>query len=188
MINLITRNVMVLMISISTFLFSFNSWAVTVTFDGELLDPICQIDPGSLNQTVQFSEHLSTTFYYNSGKGPKEKFRIRLLNCEDGVLGKTVKLKFNGNKESQMLGASDHFLSVTGVNRAKLAIGLLDTDGKTPLKLGDAHNNHQGTRIDASSLQLEFTAYVQATPDAIANRNIQPGEYTSSVNFEITYE
>lgn len=52
---------------------------------------------------------------------------------------------------------SDYFLSVTGSgNEGKLAIGLLDTDGKTPLKLGENHNHSNGTPLIDGSMNFDF--------------------------------
>ncbi|EEQ1662378.1 type 1 fimbrial protein [Escherichia coli] len=162
--------------------------AVNITFDGELLDRPCQIDYASLNQTVQFLERPAKDFHESPGKGPAEKFNIRLIQCNANTIWKTVKLKFNGNRESAMKEQADYFLKVTGVNAGKLAIGLLDTDGITPLKLGDAHNRGMGNSVNRDALQFDFKAYVQATPDAIAQKSVQPGEYKSVVNFELVYE
>ena len=87
-----------------------------------------------------------------------------------------------------MKGQSEYYLKVTGVNAGKLAIGILDTDGTTLMKLGDAHNHGQGTPVDRDTLQFNFKAYVKATPDAIARKSVQPGEYKSVANFELFYE
>lgn len=83
---------------------------------------------------------------------------------------------------------ADYFLKVTGSNTGKLAIGLLDTDGTTLMKLGDAHNHRQGTPVDRDTLQFNFKAYVQATPDALAQKSVTPGSYASTANFELFYE
>ncbi|CAD6078903.1 PapK protein [Escherichia coli] len=162
--------------------------AVNVTFDGELIDRPCQIDPGSLNQTVQFLERPVKDFQYMPGRGPAEEFSIRLVDCDTSSIWKTVKLKFSGDNEPGMKEKSDWFLRVSGENQGKLAVGLLDTDGVTPLKLGDAHNNRQGTQIEGNTVTLNFKAFVQATPDAIAQKSVQPGEYKSVANFELFYE
>lgn len=162
--------------------------AVNVTFNGELLDRPCQIDPVSLNQTVQFLDRSLKDFQYAPGRGPAEKFSIRLIQCNTATIWKTVKLRFSGDKESAMKEQSEYFLNVTGVNAGKLAIGILDTDGTTLMKLGDAHNHGQGTPVDRDTLQFNFKAYVQATPDAIARKSVQPGEYKSVANFELFYE
>ncbi|EFC1642167.1 type 1 fimbrial protein [Escherichia coli] len=162
--------------------------AVNVTFDGELLDRPCQIDSGSLNQTIQFLERSVKDFHVSPGKGPAEKFSIRLIDCDTSSIWKTVKLKFSGDNEARMKEKSEYFLRVSGVNQGKLAVGLLDTDGVTPLKLGDAHNNRQGAQIEGSTVTLNFKAFVQATPDAIAQKSVDPGEYKSVANFELFYE
>ncbi|HAX5209945.1 TPA: type 1 fimbrial protein [Escherichia coli] len=169
-------------------LLTLSAGAVNVTFDGELLDRPCQIDSGSLNQTVQFLERPIKDFQYAPGRGATEDFSIVLLQCNAGTIWKTVKLKFSGDNESAMEEKADYFLKVTGVNTGKLGVGILDTDGTTLLKLGDAHNNQQGTLLEGSTVILNFKAFVQATPDAIAQKSVQPGEYTSVVNFELYYE
>lgn len=170
-------------------LLTLSAGAVTVNFDGELLDRPCQIDPASLNQTVQFLERPVKDFQYVPGRGPAENFSIRLVQCNTATIWKTVKLRFSGDKESAMREQSEYFLKVTGVNAGKLAIGILDTDGTTLMKLGEAYHNHgQGTPVDRDTLQFNFKAYVQATPDAIARKSVQPGEYNSVANFELFYE
>lgn len=169
-------------------LLTLSAGAVNVTFDGELLDRPCQIAPGSLNQTVQFLERPVKDFQYAPGRGPAENFSIRLVQCNTNTIWKTVKLKFSGDKESAMKERADYFLKVTGSNTGKLAIGLLDTDGTTLMKLGDAHNHGQGTPVDRDTLQFNFKAYVQATPDALAQKSVTPGSYASTANFELFYE
>lgn len=162
--------------------------AVNVTFDGELLDRPCQIDSGSLNPTVQFLERPVKDFQYAPGRGPAQNFSIRLVQCKTNMVWKTVKLKFSGDKERAMKEQSEYFLKVTGVNTGKLAVGILDTDGTTLMKLGDAHNRGQGTPINNDTLQFDFKAYVQATPDALAQKSVTPGTYESAANFELFYE
>ena len=169
-------------------LLTLSAGAVTVRFDGELLDRPCQVDPASNGQTVQFLERPAKDFQYAPGRGPAENFSIRLIQCNTGTIWKTVKLRFSGDRESAMKEQSEYFLKVTGVNAGKLAIGLLDTDGTTLMKLGDAHNHGQGTPIDRDTLQFNFRAYVQATPDALAQKSVTPGSYASTANFELFYE
>ncbi|ACY85085.1 hypothetical protein ETAE_2250 [Edwardsiella piscicida] len=56
------------------------------------------------------------------------------------------------------------------------------------LKLGDAHNHQQGNRIDENTILLNFKAFVQATPDAVRQKNVSPGDYSSVAGFELFYE
>ncbi len=167
--------------------------AVNVTFDGELLDRPCQIDSASLNQTVQFLDRPAKDFQYAPGRGPAESFSIRLVQCNTSTIWKTVKLRFSGETEAAMKEQSGYFLKVKGTggddNTGKLAIGILDTDGTTLMKLGEAYHNHgQGTPVDRDTLQFNFKAYVQATPDALAQKSVRPGSYASTANFELFYE
>ena len=169
-------------------LLTLSAGAVNVTFDGELLDRPCQIDSASLNQTVQFLERPVKDFHVLPGKGPAEKFSIHLIDCDSTFVSKTLKLKVHGDNEPGMKERAAYFLQVTGVNQGHLAVGLLDTDGVTPLKLGEAHNSRQGTLIEGSTVTLNFKAFVQATPDAIAQKRVQSGNYSSVANFELFYE
>ncbi|EAA8874324.1 type 1 fimbrial protein [Salmonella enterica] len=162
--------------------------AVTVNFDGELLDRPCQVAPESLQQDVIFLERPARDFWMAPARSPVEKFTIRLMECDTTSIWKVVKLKFSGTPENNMTGQADYFLKVTGDNAGKLAVGLLDTDGKTPLKLGEFQNNGQGTQIDGRDVLLKFGAFVQATPDAVTQKSVRPGQYTSAANFELIYE
>ncbi|MDQ9159045.1 fimbrial protein [Citrobacter portucalensis] len=169
--------------------FAFSAKAVDISFKGDLTDYPCKIDTGSDNQTVHFLKYPVKNFHINPGNTPPQKFSIRLRDCDANSSWKIVKFRFSGNKESQMKERSDYFLSVTGSgNEGKLAIGLLDTDGKTPLKLGESHNHSNGTPLTDGSMNFNFFAFTQATPDAISNKSVQPGEYESLVKFELTYE
>ncbi len=170
-------------------LLMLSAGAVNITFDGELLDRPCQIDSASLNRTVQFLERPVKDFQYAPGRGPAERFSIRLVQCNTNTIWKTVKLRFSGTREDAMKEQKDYFLKVTGVNTGKLAIGILDTDGTTLMKLGEAYHNHgQGTPVDRDTLQFNFKAYVQATPEALAQKSVIPGSYASTANFELFYE
>ncbi|WP_065106395.1 fimbrial protein [Escherichia coli] len=174
-------------------LLTLSAGAVNVTFDGELLDRPCQIDSASLNQTVQFQARAAECFHRPPGRGPAEDFSIRLVQCNTSTIWKTVKLRFSGPREDAMKEQKDYFLKVKGTgggdNTGKLAIGILDTDGTTLMKLGEAYHNHgQGTPVDRDTLQFNFKAYVQATPEALAQKSVTPGSYASTANFELFYE
>ena len=149
-------------------LLTLSAGAVNITFDGALLDRPCQIDSACLNQTVQFLERPVKDFQVSPGKGPAEKF--------------------SGDKESAMKEQSECFLKVTGVNAGKLDISILDTGGTPLMKLGEAYNHRQGTPVDQDTLPFNFKAYVQAKPDALAQKSVTSGSYASTVKFELIYE
>ena len=168
---------------------AFSAKAVDISFNGDLTDYPCKIDTGSDSQTVYFLTYPVKNFYISPGSTPLQKFSIRLRDCDANSSWKTVKFRFTGNHEPQMKEKSDYFLSVTGSgNEGKLAVGLLDTDGKTLLKLDDYNNNLNGTPLIDGNMDFDFFAFVKATPDAILNKIVQPGAYESLVRFELVYE
>ena len=167
---------------------SFSARAVDISFSGELIEYPCKLDTESENKTVQFPEYPVKSFYISSGRMPAQKFNIKLRDCDKSSLWKTVKLIFTGVHETNMNGDSDYYLKINGVNTGKLAVGLLDVDGSTLLKLGEAHNNMKRGGLVDGSMTFAFFAFVQATPDAISNKDIQPGLYTSTVTFKLIYE
>ncbi|GDM19299.1 fimbrial protein [Escherichia coli] len=161
--------------------------AVDVDFKGVLHDYPCKIDSGKTDHTVQFLDRPAKDFHVSPGKGPAEKFRIT-LKCNVSPVWKTVKLKFKSEKtEPGMKEKSAYFLPVTGPNTGKLAVGILDTDGVSLLKLGGAHNNNSGSLISGDTV-LNFKAFIQATPEAILRKSVIPGTYESTVTFELSYE
>ncbi|MGR5283456.1 fimbrial protein [Photobacterium damselae] len=176
-----------------SWLLSLPTFAVDVSWRGEVLETACMLAPESANQEVEFLERSVKDFNFEPGYSPKKTFTIKLIECDNSVFN-TVKIRFYGQRENNMAGKSDYFLAVKGTNAGRLGIGIIDIDG-TPLKLGEtlslgeSHNSGMGTIIGSNKfLNLNFSAYVQSTPDAMMNKTVIPGAYTSSATFEIFYE
>lgn len=155
-----------------------------MAFTGTLLDRPCQLDPTSVTQDVVFMQTALPQFHNAPGRSPEKRFPIRLLNCRAASIGKIVKVVFSGEAEQGLPGA----LKVNGVNAGRLAIQLVDVDGQTPLALGDAHRVGNGDVISAEVVTLNFSAYVQATPEALAEKSVQAGDYSAIATFEINYQ
>ncbi|EHR8245444.1 type 1 fimbrial protein [Escherichia coli] len=153
-------------------------------FKGNLLDRPCQIDPAETSREVTFMDTAARLYYSWPGKSYEEKFRVKLINCHASTMGKFVKLTFSGTEETALPG----YLQVTGGNRGRLGIGIIDTDGSSLLKLNQVHNHGQGNKVETNSITLNFKAFVQATPEAIRNKTVQPGDYSSTVTFGLLYE
>lgn len=153
-------------------------------FKGNLLDRPCRVAPTSLTLEVDFRE-TATLLYQNwPGKSYEESFSIKLINCHATAMNKVVKLTFYGVEEKNLPG----YLQVTGNNAGLLGIGIIDIDGSSLLKIGQAHNRGQGKKVDANSLELNFKAYVQATADALTNKSVQAGNYSAVATFELNYQ
>ncbi|CAD5757195.1 fimbrial protein [Escherichia coli] len=153
-------------------------------FKGNLLDRPCQIDPSSAVQDVTFMDTATRLYHVWPGKSYEEKFQIKLINCHATTMGKVVRLTFKGAEEKGLPG----YLQVSGVNSGKLGIGIIDTDGSSLLKLNQVHNSGQGSKVEKDSVTLNFKAFVQATSEAIANKTVQPGDYSSMATFELLYK
>lgn len=163
--------------------------AVGLEFTGELLDAPCIVDSASTSQAVTFLERSTKDFWHLPGRGELQKISIKLVNCEPSELAKVVKVTFSGKPEPNMGEKEDSFIALNpGPNKGRLAIGLLDTDRRTPLKLGVEHNNSLGTEIINNSMELNFWAFIQATPDAIIDKSITEGDYSSQVKFSLKYQ
>lgn len=159
-------------------------FASELAFSGNLLDRPCQIDPAETSREVNFMDTAARLYYSWPGKSYEERFRVKLINCHANTIGKVVKLIFSGTEEPALPG----YLQVTGGNRGRLGIGIIDTDGSSLLKLNQVHNGGQGSKVEKDSVTLNFKAFVQATPEAIRNKTVQLGEYSSTVTFGLLYE
>lgn len=169
---------------LSAILLPVSSYASELGFKGNLLDRPCQIDPSSAVQNVSFRETAAPLYHVWPGKSYEEKFQIKLVNCHATTMGKVVQLTFKGAEEPKLPG----YLQVSGVNSGKLGIGIIDTDGNSLLKLGQVQNGGQGNKVETKSVTLNFKAFVQATSEAITNKSVQPGGYSSTATFEFLYK
>ncbi|HHN6603704.1 TPA: fimbrial protein [Escherichia coli] len=161
-----------------------SGYASELGFKGNLLDRPCQIDPSSAAQDVMFRETSAPLYHVWPGKSYEEKFQIKLVNCHASTMGKVVQLTFKGTEEPKLPG----YLQVSGVNSGKLGIGIIDTDGSSLLKLNQVQNGGQGNKVEKDSVTLDFKAFVQATSEAITNKTVQPGDYSSTATFELLYK
>lgn len=161
-----------------------SGYASELGFKGNLLDRPCQIDPSSVAQDVSFRETATSLYHAWPGKSYEEKFQIKLVNCHTSTMEKVVQLTFKGSEEPELPG----YLQVSGVNSGKLGIGIIDTDGSSLLKLNQVHNGGQGNKVEQDSVTLDFKAFVQATSEAITNKTVQPGDYSSTATFELLYK
>ncbi|EPR9734714.1 fimbrial protein [Enterobacter bugandensis] len=160
-----------------------NTARADVTFQGNLLDRPCRVDPATGTQDVVFLETSQKTFNTYPGRGYTEDFQIRLINCYAMTIGKIVQLTFLGAEEAKLPG----YLAVSGINAGNLGIGLIDTDGSRMLKLNHIHNNGTGDQVTGTELTLKFGAFVQSTPDAMAGRRVVAGNYSATATFELNY-
>lgn len=158
--------------------------ASELSFKGNLLDKPCQVAAESLQQEVVFKARPAKDFWYSPGYSPAESFSVKLVNCHPSTLGKVVHLTFGGVPEPALPG----YLQVKGVNRGRLGIGIMDADGRTLFPLGEGYNKRKGIELTRESVTLTYRARVQATPEAISARSVEPGDYDAMAVFELHYQ
>ncbi|WP_230354403.1 fimbrial protein [Lelliottia sp. WAP21] len=166
------------------FLIFSNNVFANIDFSGNLSDRPCIIDPAHQDQNVVFERIADLTFNNWPGKSYTERFSIKLKHCDVTTFRKVLRLTFLGSEETALPG----HLKVAGNNAGKLGIGIVDTDGSSLLELGNSHNSGMGSKVVGLGLTLNFGAFIQSTPEAIANKSVQPGDYNAIATFELDYQ
>ncbi|MDX7778919.1 fimbrial protein [Aeromonas hydrophila] len=146
---------------------------------GRIIDQPCVVAPESLEQEVEMGV-VDVKQLYASGAGEQVPFSIRLINCKPGIF-RMAKVTFTGSKDAQLSGG----LAFTAGIAKGAGIRLYDVT-QTPLELGTPSRGYLlGGSADN---ELQFFARVEGHPDALAAKNIQPGDYSAVANFIVAYE
>ncbi|MCR3903419.1 type 1 fimbrial protein [Aeromonas hydrophila] len=151
----------------------------TVNLHGRIIDQPCVVAPESLEQEVEMGV-VDVKQLYASGAGEQVPFSIRLTNCKPGIF-RMAKVTFTGSKDAQLSGG----LAFSAGSAKGAGIRLYDVT-QSPLMLGTPSRGYLlgGTTEN----ELQFSARVEGHPDALAAKNIQPGDYTAVANFIVAYE
>lgn len=150
--------------------------ADNVRLHGALVADPCFIPPGKENIALDFNTVVDKYLYLNT-RTLGHAFSIPLTGC-DLSLGKTVKVTFKGTENAALPG----LLAVDGVKG--IAIGL-ETMAGTPLPLDKQSASYA---LFAGDMEIPLKAYVQGEPEAIANKTIERGAFTSVTTFVLDYE
>ncbi|WP_323945325.1 fimbrial protein [Aeromonas hydrophila] len=146
---------------------------------GRIIDQPCVVAPESLEQEVEMGV-VDVKQLYANGAGEQVPFSIRLTNCKPGIF-RMAKVTFTGSKDAQLSGG----LAFTAGIAKGAGIRLYDVT-QAPLDLGTPSRGYLlGGTADN---ELQFFARVEGHQDALAAKNIQPGDYTAVANFIVAYE
>ena len=105
---------------------------------------------------------------------------VRLADCDPSVLS-TVSVTFQGTEETELPG----LLAIDPASTAKgIAIGIEGDDGTLlPLSTASPYAN-----LIPGNNDLNFQAFVQATPTAMANKALVVGEFSATATFVLGYQ
>ncbi|QDI20296.1 type 1 fimbrial protein [Serratia marcescens] len=138
---------------------------------GALVAEPCTFQPMDEVDFGNIVDKLLYKYQRTSGK----LFQIQLKDC-DTNLGKNVKVSFSGPESPQLPG----LLAVGG----GIAVGL-----ETPAGQALALNAPGlGNPLANGDNTIALRAYIQAEPDAIANKNIKRDVFTASATVTLLYE
>ncbi|UYP73324.1 fimbrial protein [Pantoea dispersa] len=152
--------------------------AIEMQLHGTLVAEPCSLEPDQQQLELNFGDIVAKSLYQNP-RTPARPLVMRLSGC-DTELGKDVELVFNGNADAEQ----PDLLALAGDAGAKgVAIGLSDADGKlVPINRGVMH-----FPLQQGDNQLQFSAWLQASASAIAERTIEPGNVSAIATFYLNY-
>ncbi|WP_336843768.1 fimbrial protein [Serratia nevei] len=153
--------------------------ADNMLFHGALVAEPCTLQPGDEDIRLEFDTVIDK-YLYSYGRTAGKAFSLTLLDC-DLSLGKTVRVTFSGSESRALPG----LLAPDGGSQASgIALGLETTAG-VPVALNQPGD---GYALVNGSNQLRLQAYIQGEPQAIAQKKIGLGAFSSVATFTLEYE
>ncbi|WP_299998420.1 fimbrial protein [uncultured Cedecea sp.] len=150
--------------------------APNVRLYGTLVTEPCTVVSETID--VDFGTIVDKYLYLNEGhRTPGQRFAIELADC-DLSLGNTVKVMFVGKESLALPG----LLTVGDQNRG-VAIGI-ETLSAQAVKFNEATD---ALALSSPNSQLDFKAYVQGEPDAVASQTIVRGAFSETASFRLDY-
>ncbi|WP_423213329.1 fimbrial protein [Serratia marcescens] len=156
-------------------------WAAAdnMHFSGALVAEPCTLRPGDEDIRLDFGTVIDK-YLYTYGRTPGKAFSLVLQDC-DISLGNTVKVTFSGAESAALPG----LLKPDGGSQATgIALGL-ETMAGAPLVL---NKPSEGYVIGKGSNSLQLQVYVRGEPEAIAQKSIGLGAFSSVATFGLEYE
>jgi type 1 fimbria pilin len=151
----------------------------TLNIHGRIIDQPCVVSPESADQSVDMGV-VDVRELYTTGASVQVPFIIRLTNCKPGIF-RMAKVTFTGAADQQISGG----LAFSAGSAKGAGIRLYDVS-QAPLDLGVPSRGY--ILGGSTENELQFFARVEGHPDAIAAKNIKPGDYTAVANFIVSYE
>lgn len=154
-----------------------------IQISGNLIDAPCVLEiggAGQTEQTVDFSSVVKNKLY-RSGRSDNKVFHIKLLKC-DVRGGSLASFTFSGAEDA---GLPNH-LAVTGVTGVGIGLASYDIDGSQenlPL-----NKPSPGFKYDGGTNTYNIVAWVEGEPNAIAQKTISSGDFSATLNIQVSYQ
>lgn len=158
--------------------FADESTGAEMDFHGSLVAQPCWVNPDNAGHVVDMGD-IPSSDLYSKPQSKNINFTIVLSGCDFGGAGKgTVTTRFEGSESPELPG----YLAMSTANTGA-AIGFMTQKGEK-LALGD---ESAPVEISNGGNILNFIAYVQGEPTAIADRTIAIGDFTATTTFFLDY-
>lgn len=148
-------------------------------FSGSLVNEPCVLAVEDALIELDFMSVANKDLYLN-GRTSGRPITLRLQNCQLGAGKDRVNITFNGPESIDPPG----LLVLQNADVQGLLIGLESAGGK-PLLLNKTHD--MGEFVKGDNL-INFNAYLQGEPQALAEKNIGLGGFSASLEFVVGYE
>ncbi|CAI0789056.1 Fimbrial adapter papK precursor [Serratia quinivorans] len=152
--------------------------ATDMKFHGELVAEPCVVAAGDDQVALDFGE-LSNKDLYSSGRTKGKAFQLRLTGC-DPAIAKDVRVTFSGTESSKLPG----LLALDGASQAGgVAIGL-ETPTGVALALDKPSEKYP---LKTGSTVIDLQAYVRAEPQAVTDKSLTLGSFSTAATFTLDY-
>ena len=131
-------------------------------FHGILVDEPCTIKPGDETVELDFG-NIPDKNLYAYQRTPSKLFQIRLSEC-DLTIGNSV--------------------TITSSQASGIAVGLESENGNAL----PVNKETDKMSLNADDTILNFYAFIQGEPDAIANQSIKRGPFSAIATFHLNYD
>ncbi|AIL61835.1 fimbrial protein [Pseudomonas alkylphenolica] len=148
-------------------------------FSGTLVNEPCVLAEENELIKLDFKSVIDNDLYLN-GRTKGRPIELRLKNCDLDVGKRIVSITFSGNESSEPPG----LLVLQSATVQGLLVGLETTAG-TALPLNKSHRMGE---LSSGDNLLNFNAYLQGEPEALANRSLGLGDFEASMTFALSYE
>lgn len=148
-------------------------------FSGTLVNEPCVLAVEDELITLDFKSVIDKELYLN-GRTRGHPIELHLKNCDQDVGKRMVSITFNGNESSEPPG----LLVLRSASVQGLLVGL-ETPGGMALPLNKTHRMRE--LVSGDNL-INFNAYLQGEPEALAKRSLGLGDFEASLTFALSYE
>lgn len=151
--------------------------ADNMAFSGTLRAHACSLHPDDGMIEMEFGEVGSRDLYLSGGTA-NQPFTIRLIDCNPAVAS-AVEVTFEGSRSTAISGA----LALDSGSAASGIAVVLSDAVQRQINLGTALT----LPLTAATNTLLFHRRLQVEPDALANEDIVPGDFSANSTFALYY-